>query len=201
MTVSAHLESHRLARTLGPIALCGLMATCALPAHGQGPAAASVVAGDGASVARPLAAWNESVQSLRDSIVATARAQVGLKYVRGGQSPERGFDCSGLLRYVMDRLELALPRTAAQQALAGATVEPDTSRLRPGDLLTFGKGKHGAVSHIGIYVGDGRYVHASSVAGRVIESPIERPPSPLIKRWRGARRIVADSVAIPLGAS
>jgi len=63
----------------------------------------------------------------------------------------------------------------------------------PGDLLTFGKGKKGAVSHIGIYVGDGRYVHASSVAGKVIESPIDRPFSPLIKVWRGARRVLAPN--------
>ena len=69
----------------------------------------------------------------------------------------------------------------------------------PGDLLTFGKGKKGAVSHIGIYVGDGRYVHASSVAGKVIESPIDRPFSPLIKVWRGVRRVLGadDSTAVP----
>ena len=68
----------------------------------------------------------------------------------------------------------------------------------PGDLLTFGKGKKGAVSHIGIYVGDGRYVHASSVAGKVIESPLDRPFSPLIKVWRGVRRVLGsdDSTAV-----
>jgi cell wall-associated NlpC family hydrolase len=72
-------------------------------------------------------------------------------------------------------------------------VSKDTSRLLPGDLLTYGKGKKGVVSHIGIYVGDGRYVHASSVAGKVIESPLDRPFSPLIKIWRGARRVLTSN--------
>ena len=93
----------------------------------------------------------------------------------------------------MTALNLKLPRTAKQQASQGLAVSRDTSRLLPGDLLTFGKGKKGVVSHIGIYVGDGRYVHASSVAGKVIESAIDRPFSPLIKVWRGARRVLASN--------
>ena len=69
----------------------------------------------------------------------------------------------------------------------------DPNHLRPGDLLTFGKGKKGRVSHIGIYVGEGRYVHASSVAGRVIESDLNRSGSPLIRAWRGVRRVVSST--------
>jgi cell wall-associated NlpC family hydrolase len=144
---------------------------------------------------KPFAAWSASVHSLRDSLVSVARAQVGTKYVRGGQDPQNGFDCSGLVRYVMAALSVKLPRTAAQQANTGLAVVRDTTRLRPGDLLTFGKGKRGGVSHIGIYVGSGRYVHASSVAGQVIESDLSRTGSPLIRAWRGVRRVVtgADS--------
>jgi cell wall-associated NlpC family hydrolase len=110
----------------------------------------------------------------------------------GGGSPDKGFDCSGLIQYVMGALRLNVPRTAKQQAKSGLAIKKDTSRLQPGDILTFGKGKKGtSVSHVGIYVGDGRYVHASSVAGRVIESSIDRPFSPLIKVWRGARRMLS----------
>jgi cell wall-associated NlpC family hydrolase len=171
-------------RVLRPLAAALLLAACSMPAHAQeGPAPMDAP--------RPFAAWSNSVHAFRDSLVTIARAQVGTKYVRGGQSPDRGFDCSGLIRYVMAGLHVSLPRTAAQQAAAGLAVAPDTARLRPGDLLTFGKGKRG-VSHIGIYVGNGRYVHASSVAGRVIESDIDRPRSPLIKKWKGVRRVLAS---------
>src|SRR4029077_1903593 len=96
--------------------------------------------------------------------------------------------------------DLKLPRTARQQATQGLALTRDTSRLLPGDLLTFGKTKKGTVSHVGIYIGDGRYIHASSVAGKVIESAIDRPASPLIKMWRGARRLLSfdDSTVAPL---
>ena len=143
--------------------------------------------------AKPFAAMSASVHSVRDSLVSMARAQVGTKYVRGGTSPDGGFDCSGLVRYVMAAFKVSLPRTAKQQATSGLAVVRDTNRLRPGDLLTFGKGKRGSISHIGIYVGNGKYVHASSVAGRVIESDIARTQSPLIKAWRGVRRVVTGA--------
>jgi cell wall-associated NlpC family hydrolase len=172
-------------RLLRPILGCALVVSAALPAAAQ-------ASPDAIDAPKPFTAWSNSVHAYRDSLVSMARAQVGTKYVRGGQSPEGGFDCSGLVRYVMSALRVKLPRTAAEQAVAGAAVDRDTTRLRPGDLLTFGKGKRG-VSHIGIYVGNGRYVHASSVAGQVIESDIERPRSPLIKPWRGVRRVVAGS--------
>ena len=89
-----------------------------------------------------------------------------------------------------------MPRTARLQGREGVAVSKDTSQLLPGDVLTFGKSKKN-VSHVGIYVGNGRYVHASVVAGKVIETSINRPYSPLIKVWRGARRIVASSDSVP----
>jgi cell wall-associated NlpC family hydrolase len=172
---------------LRPLAGCGIVVALAMPAAAQQQPAEPA----SSEPPRPLAEWSNSVHSFRDSLVTMARAQVGTKYVRGGQSPARGFDCSGLVRYVMAGLKVPLPRTASQQARLGLAVQRDTSRLRPGDLLTFGNGKRG-VSHIGIYVGNGRYVHASSVAGRVIESDLQRPRTPLIRPWRGVRRVVAD---------
>ena len=140
--------------------------------------------------AKPFTAISNSAQTLRDSIVQMARAQIGTKYKFGGGSPEKGFDCSGLVKFVMGALNLDVPRTAKQQAKTGLAIIKDTSRLLPGDLLTFGRGKKGAVSHVGIYVGDGRFVQASSAAGRVIETPLDRPASPRIKVWRGVRRIL-----------
>lgn len=152
---------------------------------------------------KPFAAYSTSAQSLRDSVVQMAKAQVGTRYRMGGTTPEKGFDCSGLVKYVMAALNLDLPRTAKQQAKQGLAVNKDTSRLLPGDLLTFGKSKKSTVSHIGIYIGDGRYIHASSTAGRVVESSIDRPYSPLIKIWRGARRMLSldDSAAAAVVAA
>jgi cell wall-associated NlpC family hydrolase len=94
------------------------------------------------------------------------------------------------VRYVLSQVDLSLPRTARQQALIGSPVDRD--QLKPGDLLTFGSAD--SISHVGIYIGGGKFVHASSVAGRVIVSPLNRPPSPLIKELAGARRLLATAV-------
>ena len=136
-----------------------------------------------------LAGMSASAGSLRDSIISLARAQIGTRYKHGGASPQRGFDCSGLVQYVMARFAMIVPRTARQQAAVGVPVDRDTSLLRPGDLLTFASNAKANISHIGIYIGNGRFIHASSVAGRVIESPLNRAPAPKIKIWRGVARI------------
>lgn len=143
---------------------------------------------------QPFEALSESALTLGDSIVALAREQLGRRYVPGGDSPGRGFDCSGLVRYIASALHIPVPRTARQQARVGEAVPRDTADLRPGDLVTFGRGAR--ISHIGIYVGDGRFIHASTVAGRVIETWLLRPWAAGIKKWRGARRLaMADSTA------
>ena len=166
-----------------------------LPAQ---PAATDAPAADRpAPLAAASSSMNASVVSLRDSIVALARAQIGKRYVLGGTSPDRGFDCSGLVRYLAAALKLDVPRTAAEQSRAGREVTKDPSRLRPGDLLTFGSGKR--ASHSGIYVGDGKFVHASTAAGRVVESRIDRKGRG-IKPWRGVRRLFADADSASAGS-
>lgn len=168
----------------------------ALPFTGAGSAATTV--GAPTTARAPLAAFSASASSLRDSLVAIARAQIGRRYRIGGQTPESGFDCSGLVRYVMAALKVQLPRTANEQSRVGLAVARESDRLRPGDLVTFGSQRR--ISHIGIYVGDGRFVHASTKAGHVIESPLVRPPNRQIKPWRGARRVIATgdtAVVVP----
>lgn len=149
---------------------------------------------------KPFAAFSKSAMSMRDSLVSLARAQIGTKYVHGGESPARGFDCSGLVRYIVAALHIVVPRTAAKQAFAGGAVPRDTSQMRPGDLVTFGRGK-GGISHIGIYVGNGRMVHASAKAGEVIETDLLKPKVAGPKRWRGTRRLVADDSVVADSAS
>lgn len=126
-----------------------------------------------------------------DSLVAMARAQIGRRYLFGGTDPDRGFDCSGFTRYLMRALDVKLPRTAREQAAAGREVPRDPARLRVGDLLTFGRA--GRITHVGVYVGEGRYVHASSHAGRIVESRLDRRESSLARAWVGVRRLLAES--------
>ena len=139
---------------------------------------------------KPFTAFSLSALTMRDSIVALARAQVGKRYRLGGTTPDRGFDCSGLVKYVLEAFKVEVPRTSRAQSLAGNAIPRDPGQLRPGDLVLFGRPKD-AISHVGIYVGNGRFVHASSLAGRVIESPIDRRPSATIKTFKSARRVLA----------
>ncbi|HVX38056.1 MAG TPA: C40 family peptidase [Gemmatimonadaceae bacterium] len=181
-------RSPRTSHRRAALVLCTIALLCAPVTHAR------------AQEAKPFEAFSNSAMSLRDSIVAMAKAQIGTRYRRGGVSPTKGFDCSGLVQYVLAALNLNVPRTARQQAKVGLALGRDTSRLLPGDLLTFAKPKKG-VSHVGIYIGDGKYIHASSVAGKVIESSIDRPYSPLIKIWRGARRVLDLDDSTLLAAS
>lgn len=142
------------------------------------------------STPKPFAAFSASAQALRDSVVAKAREQIGTRYKFGANTPGTALDCSSLVKYVMGALNFALPRTARQQATSGEEVPRDLAALKPGDLLTFGKGKR--ISHIGIYVGNGRMVHASTARKSVIETDLT-PRNPLIRQWKGVRRIVADT--------
>jgi cell wall-associated NlpC family hydrolase len=133
--------------------------------------------------------------AVRDSITQMARAQLGAQYRLGAESPGKGFDCSGLVRFVLSALRIDMPRTARTQALAGRPLDRDTAQLRPGDLLTFGRS--GRVTHVGIYVGEGRFVHASTTRQRVVESRLTGPGTWFAHHWLGVRRVVAvaDSVS------
>ena len=163
------------------------------PPRASGPTASLPVSvvplpGESHDLPKPFAAFSAGARSLGDSLVALARAQIGQRYRFGGASPQHGFDCSGLVRYVLAALHIDVPRTAREQAHAGATVPLDRTQLKPGDLVTFGSATQ-KISHIGIYVGDGRFVQASSRAGRVIETPLDRRLVHGAKPWRGARRV------------
>ena len=130
----------------------------------------------------------------RDSVALVSRAQLGARYRYGAHQPGHRFDCSGLVQYVMSVFHVTLPRTAAEQARLGVAVPRDAAQLLPGDLLTFGYGKR--ITHVGIYVGDGMYVHASSRKHTVIEVPLPAPGTRQAKYWKGARRLF-DTGAAP----
>lgn len=100
-----------------------------------------------------------------NAVLMRAISLVGTPYRYGGNTPESGFDCSGLVNYVYrDMLDLRLPRTSRElAAMQGPRIAP--TQLSSGDLVFFGNG--GEVSHVGIYVGEGRFVHAPNSGGTV----------------------------------
>lgn len=103
-----------------------------------------------------------SAEQARD-ITMHALGLVGTPYRYGGNTPASGFDCSGLIGYVyLSHTGVAPPRTVAELSRFGKPVGPQ--ELRTGDLVVFG---HGRPTHAGIYVGDGRFVHAPSSGGTV----------------------------------
>lgn len=134
---------------------------------------------------KPFAALSRVLLGGRDSLVSLARQQVGLKYQLGAVSPGLAFDCSGLVKWVMQAFDVDLPRTAAQQARLGIEVAKDPAQMLPGDLLFFGRGKR--VTHIGIYVGEGKYVHAANRRKGVVESELART---MPRWWKGVRRVI-----------
>jgi cell wall-associated NlpC family hydrolase len=128
---------------------------------------------------------------LADSVVATATEVMGRPYEYGGTGEGGGgFDCSGLIQYAYGRHGISLPRTSAEQAREGRAVKRDPARLRPGDLLTFSN-RGGPVTHIGLYVGDGRFIHSATRGVQVSALSAEDPYGRWwYTRWVGVRRIL-----------
>lgn len=120
-----------------------------------------------------------------NAVLMRALSLVGVPYRYGGNTPEGGFDCSGLVGYVFrDMLGQPLPRSSAELARTGADIAPQ--RMAGGDLVVFGDAA--AVSHVGIYVGEGRFVHAPSTGGTVRLDRIDGPYWAV--HFRGARRVL-----------
>ncbi|MBP6597707.1 MAG: C40 family peptidase [Arenimonas sp.] len=121
-----------------------------------------------------------------NDVLMRALGLVGTPYRWGGNTPEGGFDCSGLVGYVfLDAARVYLPRTTRELAQAKGST-PAHDRLASGDLVLFANG--GSVFHVGIYVGEGRFVHAPSTGGTVRLDRLDGP------YWRehytGARRVL-----------
>ncbi|MCE7901608.1 MAG: NlpC/P60 family protein [Gammaproteobacteria bacterium PRO9] len=134
----------------GILATVVLLAGCSSLPQPTGPAPEPVVA-----TGSPIPA--EPADPTRTQAVFTALQMVGVPYQWGGESPS-GFDCSGLVQFAYARAGLRLPRTAAAQL--GAVTPVPIDRAEAGDLLFFRSG--GRTSHVAIYLGNGRFVHAPS---------------------------------------
>ena len=118
-------------------------------------------------------------------ITRTAQQYKGWPYVWGGTSPKSGFDCSGLVQYVYAKWGIYLPRCASEQVNKGVPVKRDD--LQAGDLVFFKNTYKQGLSHVGIYVGKGWFIHAASARTGVIMSRLDKGYHK--EHWYGARRL------------
>ena len=125
-----------------------------------------------------------------NEIISYAKNFLGITYVYGGASPH-GFDCSGFTKYVFSKIGINLPHQAKQQIEKGAAIQ-SKAELLPGDLVFFKTKGSGTINHVGIYLGDNRFIHASSGYGAVRISPLDS--GYYFHRYVGARRLIIDSI-------
>jgi cell wall-associated NlpC family hydrolase len=128
---------------------------------------------------------------LLGSVVSTALEEMGQPYVWGGTGDgSGGFDCSGLIYYAYGKYGVRIPRTAQGQSQAGVAIRRDLDALLPGDILTFSENGD-QVTHVGLYVGEGRFLHSASAGVRLSRLAEEDSYGRYwLRRWVGVRRVV-----------
>ena len=154
-----------------------------------GKSTGTAVSADALKVAQDIAGEDTPVvkepsKTLGEQIVAKAKTCMGVPYVRGGQSM-KGFDCSGLVYYVLKNLGYSPNRTSSDQYKMGTYVSK--SKLQPGDLVFFAGTYKSGISHVGIYIGDGKFIHAPHSGDVVKISDLNS--SYYKSHYYGARRI------------
>lgn len=136
-----------------------------------------------AEVAEPAPATSKTTGA---EIVEYAKKYLGYKYVSGGASPSTGFDCSGFTSYVYKHFGISLARTSSAQNKNGVAVEK--SDLQPGDLVIFNNDANTSIGHVGIYIGEGNFIHASNPKDGVKITTLTT--GYYQKRYVGARRVI-----------
>ena len=138
----------------------------------------------------PLQSARSTLGGKASELVIQAMGLLGVPYKRGGISEEKGFDCSGFVRHMFEKsVGLVLPRRAEEQAKV--TEEINRSELKPGDLVFFNTMKR-TFSHVGIYVGDGKFIHAPRPGKGVRVDDMRE--AYWQKRFNGARRVQSDKL-------
>lgn len=139
--------------------------------------------GSWATQANPLV---EQVRQSASDMILTAMNFLGVPYRRGGNSSDEGFDCSGFTRFVFENsLGLVLPRRSDEQAKDSGLLKVSKEQLRPGDLVFFNTMRR-TFSHVGIYLGDGRFIHAPKPGAEVRIEDMRQ--AYWTQRFTGARR-------------
>jgi len=113
-----------------------------------------------------------NIERTNQNIVDYAKKFLGVKYVWGGSTP-KGFDCSGFVKYVYSNFGVTLNRVSADQAKQGTTVKKEN--LQPGDLVFFNTSGGGSrINHVGMYIGEGKFIQSSSASSGVVISDITK---------------------------
>ncbi|MDR5834266.1 C40 family peptidase [Caballeronia sp. LZ034LL] len=140
---------------------------------------------DAASSQGAAKSFLSGMASKAGDVVVGALNMIGVRYRWGGNSPDSGLDCSGFVRYVFqDTLGMTLPRRAEEMSRVGEKVR--VSDLKPGDLVFFNTMRR-SFSHVGIYIGDNKFVHSPSTGSTIRVDDME--DGYWEKRFQGARRI------------
>jgi cell wall-associated NlpC family hydrolase len=203
LVAQAQQTTHRVPQQTADVATSA-MAAAASAAQTGGHAGATPVTSDDADpisrflsdngllaqTTRPVVDLAQQVRDkatdLASELVLSAMNFLGVPYRRGGNSRESGFDCSGFTRHVFENsVGLILPRRASEQANSPALVPVQKSELKPGDLVFFNTLRR-TFSHVGIYIGDDKFIHSPRAGGEVRIEDMRQ--SYWQKRFDGARR-------------
>jgi NlpC/P60 family len=175
---------------LGVVLQAGAWAAPAAEEAGQRDPLLEFLQSSGLAARQFLPDTQPLVQGVRDrasELVLSAMDFLGVPYRRGGNSAAQGFDCSGFTRFVFEHsLGLVLPRRSDEQARAPGTATVAKAELKPGDLVFFNTLRR-TFSHVGIYIGDGKFIHAPR-SGETVRIDDMRAAY-WNKRFTGARRV------------
>jgi cell wall-associated NlpC family hydrolase len=204
MRIFPVVPGRRAMRATAALLLCFTVGLAAADPGDAPDPVMKLLADKGLLAADPSAAPEASVEKatlLRQvhdraaDMVIAAMDFVGVRYRRGGTSAETGFDCSGFTRHVFEMsLGLVLPRRADEQAAAPGLVVVKREDLKPGDLVFFNTLKR-SFSHVGIYIGDNRFIHAPRT-GKLVRTE-DMSFAYWAKRFTGGRRAATASNDAP----
>ena len=179
---------------ISAIALATVCGLCAAEPASPADPMGELLTGKGL-IAR-LEGVRQNMSNVASELVVNAMSFLGVRYKYGGDDLAEGVDCSGFVRAIYEQtLGMVLPRRAAEQARATQTISRDD--LKPGDLVFFNT-MRSAFSHVGIYIGDNKFIHAPRTGAKVRVEDMRE--SYWVKRFNGARRVdeSASSIQLPL---
>ena len=204
LCLDLHLTSHKASRKLDPmrililsLLLCGSAvvaepvptpsATPDAPSASTSAPAPGLVGRVGERLVSSLTQVRTSLGDTASGLVENAMGFLGVPYRRGGNSAETGFDCSGFVRKVYEQtVGLVLPHRASEQAQVTQVI--DREELQPGDLVFFNTMRR-AFSHVGIYLGEGKFIHAPRSGAKVRVEDMRE--AYWRTRFNGARRVIS----------